>query len=231
MTSRPVERLRAVASPDTLPFSQDPTGPCPNCGRVSSFEVGREVPVGDGEHAVHLMCQGCGCGCIVIEAESVSENWIIREPLHWWPVPGAAQLDPAVPANVAAAYDEGMRCLAVQAPRAAAVMLRSMLAFIVTDKGSEEAKRKRGLKARLEQMAREGTLHPSLAGWATTIKDLGNGGAHPDELPEPSQAEAEELGRLCRRVIELVYEIEARIQRARNSESVPDGGAPHPIQH
>ncbi|WP_091461656.1 DUF4145 domain-containing protein [Micromonospora inyonensis] len=158
---------------------------------------------------------------MVIEAAYTDGRSVRYKPLHWWPVPGAAHLDPAVPENVAGAYDEGVRCLAVQAPRAAAVMFRSMLAFIVADKGSEQARQKRGLKARLEQMAREGTLHPSLASWAATIKDLGNGGAHPDELPEPTQAEAEEMGRLCRRVIDLVYETDARIQRARNPEPSP----------
>lgn len=213
----------AAPNLDTPPTSEDPAGPCPNCGRVSSFGFESEVSVGDDQIAAYLVCQGCGKGCIVVEARYTDGSRVYRQGLHWWPVPGAAHLDPAVPTGVANAYDEGVRCLAVQAPRAAAVMFRSMLAFIVADKGSEQAKQKRGLKARLDQMAMEGTLHPSLASWAATIKDLGNGGAHPDELPEPTQAEAEELGRLCRRVIELVYEIDARIARARNPEPVPPG--------
>jgi hypothetical protein len=92
-------------------------------------------------------------------------------------------------------------------------MFRGMLAYLVADKGSAKAKGERGLKARLRQMADEGSLYPSLADWADTIRDLGDGGAHPDELHAPTQAEVEDLGHLCRRMIEVVYEIPARIER------------------
>ncbi|MGH3901872.1 MAG: DUF4145 domain-containing protein [Pseudonocardiaceae bacterium] len=141
------------------------------------------------------------------------------EPVYWWPVPGAGQLDPAVPVNISGAYDEGVRCLAVRAPRAAAVMFRSMLAFVVGDKGSQQAQAVRGLKGRLKRMATDGDLHPSIAAWAESIRVLGDGGAHPDELPEPTQEEAENLARLCRRLIEVTYEIEARITRQRGAQT------------
>jgi len=98
-------------------------------------------------------------------------------------------------------------------------MFRAALAFIVKFKGSPEAQAKFGLKAKLKQMKLDGTLHPKLAEWAEIIKDGGNGGAHPDELPEPSQAEAEELGRLCRQMMDYFYEVDARITRARQQST------------
>lgn len=197
---------------DTLPTHEDLTGPCPNCGRTSNFELtGVSWQVGVDHFAFHLTCRGCMRSCIVIEKRHGDNAQCIYEPAHWWPVPGAGHLDPAVNAKVADAYDEGARCLAVRAPRAAAVMFRAMLAFVVADKGSASARSKTGLAGKLKQMAADGDLHPSLASWAEAVRVLGNSGAHPDELPEPTQAEAEELERLCRRMIEFLYEIDARI--------------------
>lgn len=210
-----VRWLAVTSDPDTLPHHDDPTGPCPSCGRVSSFFLPAQYDIGGGHNVCVLTCQGCRLSTVVIEKYAVEGERTVFEPVHWWPVPGAGRLDPDVDPRVAGAYDEGMRCLAVQAPRAAAVMFRAMLAFVVSDKGSPEAKNKRGLKARLKQMADDHTLHPSLAAWAENIRVLGDSGAHPDELPEPTQAEAEDLGRLCRRLIEFVYEINARISRSR----------------
>lgn len=204
-------------NPDTLPSSKDLAGPCPNCGRISSFtlEAGA-FTVGKSHKLFIIGCQGCGNSTAVIEKFRSGPQGVQFEPVHWWPVPGAGQLDQAVPARVAEAYDEGMRCLAVRAPRAAVVMFRSLLSFLVEDKGSDEAKAQRGLKGKLRQMSTDGTLHPSLAQWAETVRDIGNGGAHPDELPEPDLDQANELARLCRSMIEVVYEIDARILRARS---------------
>ena len=212
-------------NPDTLPYSGDPSGPCPNCGRVSNFGTGQTFHIAEGNFAIELVCQGCGRGCVVIEEQvPLSDDAHVRRPIHWWPVPGIGRMDPAVPQRIAAAYDEGMRCLAVRAPRAAAVMFRAMLALVVADKGSDKAKANPGLKGRLRQMAADGTLHPSLAAWASAIREHGDGGAHPDELPAPDHVDAENLALLCRRMIEFMYEIDARIDRDRRS-AAPAGAA------
>lgn len=164
----------AGVDPDTLPTHLDLTGPCPSCGRTSNFELtGVNWHVGDSYLAFHLTCRGCAQACIVIERYSENDEGTLYEPVHWWPVPGVGQLDPEVNAKVAVAYDEGLRCLAVLAPRAAAVMFRAMLAFVVADKGSPAAKGKMGLANKLKQMATDGTLHPSLASWAETVRMLG----------------------------------------------------------
>ena len=87
----------------------------------------------------------------------------------WWPVPGAGVIDLQVNSSVAAAYDEGMRSLAVGANRAAAVMFRSALHLFVKDKGSDKAQAERHLKTALKHMKNDGDLHRSLWEWAPII--------------------------------------------------------------
>jgi hypothetical protein len=209
-----------VTHVDSLPSSYDPTGPCTHCGRISNFSSQGPLRIRDDVYAWLLTCQGCQSGVIVgeriIDATDASEHG--HQPFYWWPTPGAGLLDPAVPEEVAQTYDEAMRCVAVQAYRAAAVMFRALLAIVVENKGSANAKAKSGLIDKLKQMSEDGNLHPSLASWAETIRLIGDGGFYPDELPESGQGEAEELGRFCRQVISVVYEVEARIARARYPE-------------
>lgn len=152
---------------------------------------------------------------VVVESESSSPGMVIRTPIHWWPVLGAGSLDPDVHPDVAEAYDEGMRCLSAHAPRAAAVMFRSALAYIVEDKASPVAKSKSNLHGKLKQMATDGDLHPSVADWADHIRVTGNDGAHPDRNPDVTYEKAEELAKLTRYMIQVTYEVDAQIRRAR----------------
>ena len=210
--------------PDTLPTAEDPTGPCPRCGRTSSFQLRVDQalhPVRNTgsepghERAIVLFCMGCEEGTVVIQR--LNGEW---SGVHWWPVPGAGVLDPKVSPRVASAYDEGARCLAIHADRAAAVMFRAALAEIVTNKGSQAAQAKPHLHGQLAQMSKDGTLHPSLSDWAKEIKDLGNVGAHPNKLGDIGREDAVNLSHLTRRVIEFLYEVPARIDRSRSSRAV-----------
>jgi hypothetical protein len=166
------------------------------------------------ERVTVLQCMGCRDATIVVEKVISVGAWT---GVHWWPVPGAGTLDPAVPDAVASAYDEGSRCLAVQADRGAVVMFRGALAEIVTNKGSAAAQAKGTLFNQLDQMAQDGTLHPSLIEWAKEIRVLGNAGAHPNTLAPVSHDDATDLSQLTRRMIEMLYELPARIDRSRQT--------------
>lgn len=165
------------------------------------------------EQAVQLVCRGCHEGTVVIEMRARPENpW---SPVFWWPTPGAGTLDDSIPDNVRKAFDEGVRCLSIQVPNAAAAMLRSALAQIVQDKGSDAARTKRSLKEAVKQMVSDGTLWPTFGDWADHIREIGNAGAHPEIFGEVSQGEADDLQRLVRQLLEILYVQPASIERAR----------------
>lgn len=205
--------------PDSLPTPRDPAGPCPWCGRVSNFKVPgntrgnlktQATPDGlvvDRAWAV-ITCQGCNCSTVVITDQQ-------NKGVHWYPTPGSAHLDPAVPDVIGSCYDEGMRCQSIGANRAAAVMFRSALSLYVKDKGSEQARGERHLKVALGHMKDEGTLHPSLWDWADHLNQLGNEGAHPEDYDDVTAEEAKALGQFVQHLIRHEYEMPAQLQRAR----------------
>jgi len=225
--------------PDRLPTSTDPSGPCPRCGRLSNFgprvthavTYDRSQPIVQGtayppatEQVAVLECMGRGCGqCAVVIERIVTPGNPSGgvQGIHWWPAPGAADLDPDIPAPVASAFSEGIRALSANCPRAAAVMFRGTLTAVVRDKGSEAEQQAPTLYQQLKAMEQEGTLHPSLVEWAKEIRLVGNAGAHFDELEPVDQAEAASLSRLCRNLITTVYETPARIRRARQPQPSP----------
>lgn len=228
---------------DALPDSTEPNGQCPRCGRASNFSVLGTFPVTyDGKmtvgptgqtrrHVVQvsvLQCHGCTHNIVVVEEQYVggvavrtgtrTGGKVQWRGIHWWPTPGMQPADPDVSNAVAEAVAEGMRCLAVGAPRAAAVMFRGALAEVVTDRGSVAAKSKRNLKAQLQQMSVDGDLDRTLAEWADHIRVLGNAGAHPSELDPVTVAEAEDLSRLIVAMLDYLYVMPAKIRRARGAQ-------------
>lgn len=218
-------------NPDRLPTSNDPRGLCPRCGHLSNFTEVRKQAIaidppaapGGAQRVLELMavlqCLGCNRSTVVIERDLDPRGAGVPrfEGVHWWPTPGATDLDPDVPEPVGSAFSEGIRALSANCPRAAAVMFRGMLATVVRDKGSDAAKAAPNLHQQLKAMEQDGTLHPSLVEWATEIRLVGNAGAHFDELAPVDRAEAADLARLCRQLINVVYETPARIRRARQA--------------
>jgi len=172
------------------------------------------------ERVVVMTCMGCQEGTAVVET---TQDGTLRG-VHWWPPPGAFDLDPAVPETIRGAYDEGMHCLGAQCPRAAAVMFRRVLEALVNDKGSAavQAAAAKNLAQGLKVMAAEHVLQPTLAEWATEIRVVGNVGAHLDPIKDVALEEARDLARLTRQLLEYVYELPARVARSRQArQAVP----------
>ena len=107
------------------------------------------------------------------------------------------------------------RALSASCPRAAAVMFRAMLVALVRDQGSRAAQQAGGLYKQLKKMTDERTLHPSLVDWAAEIRLVGDAGAHSEALDPVTPAKAQDLAKLCRQLLTVVYEMPARIRRAR----------------
>jgi hypothetical protein len=209
-------------NPDTLPTSADPSGRCPRCNRVSNFTFNGEwqLVVKGGstglvvfEKATHFKCQGCNDGMIVAEEKPTwGSTWV---PTLWYPTPGAGEREDTIPDAVWTAYEEGVRCIGIQVPNAAAAMLRSALAQVVQNKGSEEARAKRTLQDAVKQMVKEGSLLPTFGEWADQIREMGNAGVHPEVYGAVSQTEAEDLQGLVKSMLDYLYVVPASIKRTR----------------
>jgi Domain of unknown function (DUF4145) len=230
---------------DAMPDSEEPHGLCPRCDRANSFTVRSHSPISFTSRMLHpgqnrafdqrvavLDCQGCAQGVAVIEEKFIGGVSVYAartghgsgvggrvqwRGVHWWPTPGMTAPSPDVPVKIAGEVAEGTRCLAVQAPRAAAMMFRGAIAEIVQDCGSLAAMGRNTLLAQLEQMTDDGDLVPALSDWASHIRVLGNAGVHPSTLAQVSMEEAEGLLRLVNALLEYLYVMPAKIQRTRTA--------------
>lgn len=250
LSPREPELDRGERNPDSFADSSDPSGPCPRCGRVSTFELAGSLPLTAGsgyvldqqgqyepvvvQRASVLICRGCGQGLVVAEDRYIGERRAVDEDtraggtiswrgVHWWPVvDGIGPVDD-VPESVRSALAEAARCLWARAPRAAAVMLRRTVEAIVSDRGSDKARAKSRLWEQLDQMAKDGALDATMAEWAKEVRLAGNAGGHFDPLDAVSEDEADDLMRLCRGLIDFLYVMPAKVRRARRG-----GGPPTP---
>jgi hypothetical protein len=212
--------------PDTLPTSTDPSGTCPRCGRAANFSLANLEPLrivgippspqgGSGgirvvEQVTVLQCMGCEQKSVVIEAEIGNRTG--RTGVMWWPTDHLADLErvAGVPSEIVEAYSEGVRCLSVQSPNAAAAMFRTNIAQIVENKGSDAAKAKGTLNARIIQMVQDKTLWDDFGDWAHHIRDTGNAGAHGEQFHPVTMDQATELKTFIREMINFLYEQPAR---------------------
>lgn len=224
-------------NPDTLPTSGDPCGPCPRCGRTSNFNVvqswamatlhGRTPPQPGGSRPVSrdvelvtvLQCQGCNRQSVVVEAE-INDQYGLK-PVMWWPsehVANVRSFATVVPSDVLEAYSEGLRCLAVDAPNAAAAMFRTTIAQIIQDKGSDAARNKlrtSTLNSAIIQMEADGTMWSEFGDWAHHIRHTGNAGAHGEAFEPLDMEQATELQAFIQQIIEFLYVQPARRAAAR----------------
>lgn len=208
-------------NPDTLPTSLDPSGKCGRCGRVAQFThvltqiLRRQISFAAHrvvERAVILECQGCKECTVVIE----SFGGGVVKGLYWWPMSGFdVPADAGVPTEVADAYNEGVRCIAVDAPNAAVAMFRTAIAQIVVEKGSETARWQRDLYRRIEKMAEEGALFADFGDWAHHIRSVGNAGAHGEAFEPVTLEDAQELQSFLGQLIDFLYVQPARLLAAR----------------
>jgi hypothetical protein len=219
--------------PDRLPTFEDMSGKCPRCGALSNFSLANHQPLrvlnfmsppGPGgshpqsrtvEQVTVLECMGCKKMSVVIEAEIGDQYGPVPAELKgvlWWPADHLADLErvAGVPPEIVAAYSEGVRCLSVQAPNAAAAMIRTTIAQIVQNKGSEAAKKKNTLNEAIKQMVADRALWEDFGGWADHVRLTGNAGAHGEKFDPITMEQAAELKKFIREIINFLYEQPAR---------------------
>jgi len=222
-----------------LPDSTHPYGLCSRCQKQSSFDVIGPQPVtfdpdqiivGRGEPGVRvhvdqvsiLHCRNCMQGVLVVEEQCVAErSWregrsgggaITWRGIHSWPTPDA-ETSPDVPQQIGEAFQEAVRALHANCPRASVVMARRTLEAITVEKGQTTGV----LADRLKNMANAGILQPTLADWAKEIRLVGNTGAHFDPINPASKADAQQLISFVRELLRYLYELPAELARRRST--------------
>lgn len=221
-----------------LPDSALPHGLCPRCQKQSSFDVvgtqavtfdpdqilvehdGTEAPIAVDQVSI-LYCRNCKQGIVVVEEQCVAgRSW--REPkterngggaitwrgIHWWPA-ADAEVSADVPVQIADGFQEAVRAMHANCPRAAAVMARRTLEAITVDKGETTEV----LAVRLKKLAASGVLQQTLADWAKEVRLVGNTGAHCDPIDNVSKKDAEQLNAFVRELLRYLYELPAELAR------------------
>jgi hypothetical protein len=224
------------AKHDGPPDSARPSGLCPRCGKQSSFDVLGSVPLTfDGgmmhhregtvtpthhEQSSVLVCRHCKQGVSVLEEVWVGETRklgsyqpsgaISWRGFHWWPLPDH-QSHEAIPPEIAEAFNEALRALTANCPRASAVMLRRTLEAIVSDKGYTTGT----LADRFKKMADAGILQPVLAEWAKEVRLIGNVGAHFDPIKPVSIEDSTQLTKFIQELLNYLYIMPDDLRKAR----------------
>ncbi len=225
-----------------LPDSTLSHGLCPRCQKQSSFDVvgtqavtfdpdlfvaerggGPPTPIPVDQVSI-LYCRNCKQGTVVIEEQCVADrSW--REPktgksgggvitwrgIHWWPA-ADTQISPDVPVQIAEVFQEAVRAMHAECPRAAAAMARRTLEAITVDKGETKGV----LADRLKNLATNGVLVPTLADWAKQVRLVGNAGAHFDPIDSVSKKDAKDLISFVRELLRYLYELPADLARRKN---------------
>ena len=222
-----------------LPDSSLPHGLCPRCRKQSSFEVTEPAPVtfdpdmqlvprgGAGrpesvDQVCILYCRNCRQGIVVVEEQCLNgHSWreakgmggaISWRGFHWWPSPDAA-VSGDVPSDISEVFQEAVRALHADCPRASAVMARRTLEAITVDKGETQGV----LADRLRNLASRGVLLPTLADWAKEVRLVGNVGAHFDPINKVSKRDAEQLTAFVRELLKYLYELPAELNRLKST--------------
>jgi len=97
-------------------------------------------------------------------------------------------------------------------------MFRRSLEAIIREKGSPAAVKALedvNLAKGLRVMADEKALDPSLADWAKELRLAGNAGGHYDPMNDVTPDEAEVASKLLRSILTYLYEMPAKLRRAR----------------
>lgn len=218
-----------------LPDSTYPYGLCPRCQKQSSFDViGSQALTfdpdtyiagrGEADARVHvdqislLYCRNCQQGVVVVEEQRTDDrSWrnpgsgggvITWRGIHWWPA-ADAHVSPDVPVRIAQVFEEAVRAVHANCPRASVVMARRTLEAVTVDKGETAGV----LADRLKSLAVKGVLIQTLAEWAKEVRMVGNAGAHFDPIESVSKEDADALIAFVRELLRYLYELPAELAR------------------
>ena len=189
-----------------------------------TFDLGGANAIGGYCWESFFVCRGCGRATI-FELEggaSPFEFEAIHNHLRLVGIVSVADCDarPApehVPDRIAAAFQEGAKCLAVGCFNAAAAMFRLAVDIatrdlLPSDDAAPDAQTRRFLARRLKWLFENGKLPERLKDLASVVKDDGNDGAHSGTVDAET---AEDLVEFTERLLTQMYTEPARIDIAK----------------
>lgn len=195
---------------------------CPHCKVTATFtrrwsnsSASRDGDI-DPDNPL-LFCETCNnCGSPVCGAYPAGST--LDETPWVWPeaVPDAIQYKafPDVPQAIAIAASEAHQALGANAPHASVAMARAVIEATAKDKGVTV----NGIYNKIEQLAADRHITPSVKEAAHEIRSAGNEAAHGDLVETPmSIAEAAEIVELMDTILERVYQEPAKVARVRAS--------------
>ncbi|PBC69684.1 uncharacterized protein DUF4145 [Streptomyces sp. TLI_235] len=159
-------------------------------------DLGREDPT------VVMLASCDGCSSVAVLVQYVFPDYT-TEPEPVWPT--AFRTIPAeVPYKVAQDLLEARRCFELAGAYAAtATMVRRAVEQVCKNHGHTKGL----LQAKLEALAKAGTIDGRLLDWAHSLRYLGNDGAHGDKV---SRQDAEDGLALAEALVEYVYVLAAK---------------------
>ena len=116
-----------------------------------------------------------------------------------------------LPDSIAAAFQEGSKCLAISCFNAAAAMFRLSLDLAIKDLFPDEAVKDSTLGRRLKRLFDNKMLAEALQELSSVVKDEGNAGAHDGTIDE---ATAEDLIDFTERLLAHLYTEPAKLRLA-----------------
>jgi len=187
---------------------------CPHCGDFVNFQQRSSFRVENnrGQEAAqvrHDLCPSCEQVSVVL-IEPDHETWK-RFPL------ALLKQIPWVPPNIMSAYQEAQLALEAGAPRAAACMLRRVVASVCSEQGIPDAfedGRYVPLPARIDQL--KAKLIPATYAAAKKVKLFGDAGAHEEaelRLGEVDPDDVRNAIKVVRQFLANIYELPGEVSQ------------------
>lgn len=198
---------------------------CPHCGARSHLElVSNEYHIAKNRDMYNYVIFRCKpCRRLTLKVFHSSQNpystdqlletvgWIAQYPNA--KSEAAEKFTHFVPAPALADYEEGLRCMAAEAPRAAASMFRRALQDSMIQLGANQ---KIDLIDQIKSVSR---LTDDIKDWAHNIRIFGNWGAHPqqDLLKYVDEKKAREVRDFIDEFFNYVYVMPGKVMAVRKN--------------
>jgi len=124
-----------------------------------------------------------------------------------------------LPVDVAEAYGEARRCLAINADVAAEVMCRKILMHVAVEKGATDGK---PFTTYIDYLVKQGYVTPPMLPWVDLIRQNGNNANH--RLEPRDRPRAERTLMFTAHLLRSVYEMEHLAQKYLPPNAAPPTG-------